>query len=222
MGKLVPFMGQLRPETVRWIRERSQTRSFRSGESLFVEGDEAHGTYIIERGLIRIERFALNGQQHVLTLAARGEVVGNLAMLDGATRSASAVAMQPSDALAIPAQHMQHALQNFPDVPLATARVLADRLKSLTDQLIEATGGTARSRTASRLVQLIDDGVTSGPVDIAVNISQAELAAWAGLSREGVVKALRELRDLGIVETSRKHIGVLDVAGLRTVGEASD
>jgi CRP-like cAMP-binding protein len=63
----------------------------------------------------------------------------------------------------------------------------------------------------------VPENLTEGIVDIKTRVSQVELAAWSGLSREGTVKALRDLRDSEILETSRRHLRVLDVARLRDV-----
>ena len=217
-----PFMDQLDAASVTWLREHSTTRSVQAGEGLCHEGDAATASFVVERGLLRIERYTLDGDRTVLTLAGRGDVVGNLAVLDGAPRSASVVGVQHTDVLVTPARHMTHALNTFPDVALATARILADRLRSLTDQFIEATSGTAQSRTAARLTQLIDTDIESGEFTIAVNVSQAELAAWAGLSRAGVVKTLRRFREVGLIETARQRIVVRDVARLRSVAQGGD
>ncbi len=210
-----PFLDQLQPSTVAWLESHADARSLRPGDVLFSEGNAPLGLFLIKGGLLRIERLASSGQRQVLTLAGRGDTIGEMALLDGSPRSATAVAMQRSNLLFIDKRDIDYALQAFPDIPLAIARCLADRLKALTDQFVEVTTGTALSRTASRVAQMVDPMVQSGRFEIEVRVSQAELAAWAGLSREGIVGALRELRARGVVETSRRQLTVLDVAELR-------
>ncbi len=210
-----PFLEQLHPVTVEWLEAHADMRTLRPGDVLFSEGNASLGLFLIKGGLLRIERLVSTGQRQVLTLAGRGDTIGEMAVLDGSPRSATAVAIQRSNLLFIGQRDIDHAMQTFPDLPLAIARCLADRLKALTDQFVEVTTGTALSRTASRVAQLVDPTVQSGRFDIEVRVSQAELAAWAGLSREGIVGALRELRLRGVVETSRRRLSVLDVAELR-------
>lgn len=224
MTPVPSFFGQISTEAQAWFRERGHIRTFGRNEALFFEGDAASATFIIEEGLVRVERFAFNGTQQVLTLVGRGDLVGDVSLMGGSARTANAVAIEPTRALAIPAQVMNEALGSMAEVPLAIARLLADRLRALTDQLVEVTSGTAQTRTAARLVELVEAvaGHADGPIDIEASVTQADLAAWAGLSREGVVKALRELREAGIIETSRKKFRVLDVHRLRDAAIAAD
>lgn len=215
------FLDELRPDSVEWLSERGHLREYGKGCSVFLEGDPPLAVYVIRRGLLRIERVSLNGQTQMLALAARGDIVGELAVVDASPRSANAVAMLDSTVLVIPSSAMTYALENFPDVPLAISRLIAERLRLLTTLLVETSSGTARSRVAARLMSMLDDDVLDGPVDLDVQVSQAELAAWAGLSREGAVKALRELRGDGILTTARRNIRILDVSALRAEADCA-
>ncbi len=94
------------------------------------------------------------------------------------------------------------------------------RLRALTDQLIEAAAHGASSRVAARLVELIrvtdpDFDYTSDSIDLRLPITQEELAQWAGLSREGAVKGIGELRAAGVLETGRRRMTILEPAALR-------
>jgi CRP/FNR family transcriptional regulator, cyclic AMP receptor protein len=211
------LLNQLTDSTREWLVARTSERSLDPDETLFLEGQDSRSLFVIADGLLRIERVAITGQRQLLTLASRSDTVGEVAMLTGGDRSASAVALQKTRLSVVSAADAQHALNSYPDFGIAVARKLADRLTALTDQLLEVTSGTALSRTASRILQLVPENLTEGIVDIETRVSQVELAAWSGLSREGTVKALRDLRDSEILETSRRHLRVLDVARLRDV-----
>ena len=91
------------------------------------------------------------------------------------------------------------------------------RVRELADRFLEATHSNATRRVCARLVYLMASASSEnhGPVVIVLPLSQADLAEWAGLSREATVKALRELRDEGIVETSRGRVLVLQPDALR-------
>mgnify|MGYP000264917592 CR=1 FL=1 len=94
------------------------------------------------------------------------------------------------------------------------------------DHLVEFGSGDAMGRIAARLLELIDDRELAaivgaehvdeaGPITLDLPVSQEELGEWTGLSREAVVKAFRRMRDLGWIETDRRHVVLPDVPALR-------
>jgi CRP/FNR family transcriptional regulator, cyclic AMP receptor protein len=97
-------------------------------------------------------------------------------------------------------------------------RMLAQRLRGADQKQLEFASCDAVGRVSARLVELAEhygQSKDSG-VEITVPMSQEELAGWSACSREAVVRALRMLRDRGLIETKRyRHITVLDVEALR-------
>jgi CRP-like cAMP-binding protein len=98
------------------------------------------------------------------------------------------------------------------------------RLRALTDQFIEASAHSAASRVAARLVELLllMERDSEGVVELRLPITQEELAQWAGLSREGAVKGIGELRSAGILETGRRRMTILDPDALHSVATRAD
>ena len=91
------------------------------------------------------------------------------------------------------------------------------RLRGLSSQLVEATALSAPARVAARLVRLADLAQLpdAGHAELELPITQEELGQWAGLSREGTVKGIAQLRSRGLIETARRRVTVLDMGGLR-------
>ena len=107
--------------------------------------------------------------------------------------------------------------ENRPGFANALVRSLVRRYRDSDRVRVEFAAAQTLGRVASRLVELIerhgepcDDGIA-----ITLPISQEELGAWTGSSREGVAKALHNLRALGLIRTERRRITVLDEEGLR-------
>ena len=125
-------------------------------------------------------------------------------------------ALEPLDALAIPAGDFDFFLETHPRVALVILRVVIARLRDADRQQVEFAAYQTLGRVARRLVELAErfGEETDGGVRITLPISQEELAGWAGASRESTAKALHELRDLGLIETARRDITVRDLAGL--------
>lgn len=181
--------------------------------------------FVVESGLVRIERIASNGRRVLIELAAEGQMIGELSVLDEAPRSATAVTLESSLLLVIGKAAFLDAYERDPELSLFVARRLIRRMRSLTDQLIQASGRSATGRIAGRLRELVDrlpDPSKPDPIHLSLPISQEELGQWAGLSREGTAKALRELRDKRVITTGRNKITVLDQAALRKIALRND
>ena len=97
------------------------------------------------------------------------------------------------------------------------ARVVA-RLRGLTEQFVDATSLSASARVATRLLALVRAAEATpnadGVIELRLPISQEELAQWAGLSREGAVRGLSDLRSAGVLETGRMRVFIHDVPAL--------
>jgi len=194
------------------VRRRVAPRSV-----VFTEGDEPTAVYLLESGLVRIDRTLRTGRCVLLTLTLPGQVFGELALIDGAPHAATATSVSDSRIVRIPASAFVAALEASPALVMAVLRRVTANLRTLTDQFVEATSYGASARVAARLVSLLDmaDPSSSGPVELRLPITQEDLAQWAGLSREGVVKGLSELRSASILETGRRRITILDPLALR-------
>jgi len=218
-----PLPDELPLESRRRLLGTASSRTFGPQQQVFCAGDTPAAVFIVETGLIRLDRTLTSGRTVLFTLAAPGDLVGELSLIDGAPRSATATAMTDSSLQVIAAADFTAALAA--DIALANAMLarITRQLRGLNDRFVEAAAYGATARVASRLVALLDlaDGRRphSGPVELALPITQEELAQWAGLSREGVVKAIGELRASGIVQTGRRRIVIRDPTALRRLAD---
>lgn len=192
-------------------RQRYPSRSY-----LFHEGDQASGVYLVEDGLVRIERSLKGGQTLLLALFGPNSLIGELAVIEGEEqRSATCCTVVDSRVLVVPQARFAELVSTNADLSLATARWIGRRLRAVGEQLAESAWATPMETVCSRLVQIraaIGRRGDDGQIDLP--ISQAELAQWSGLSREAVVKVLRILRQEGVVESGRHTITVHDPAEL--------
>ena len=192
-------------------------RRLAPGTVLFREGDAGTEAILVVRGDVKVGSTTPSGQEVVLTVLPAGSIVGELAAIDGGPRSATATVLTPAEVLAVPAARFGHFLESRP-------RLLRELLVSVTGKLRDTSRrqcewGTADAlgRTCTRLVELAERwGETEGDELIVRSpLTQADLAAWSGLSREAVVKALRSLRRLGWIENRGSRFVIRDLAALR-------
>ena len=188
-----------------------------AGTQLFSVGEESDSVYIVEDGLLRVDRTTPSGKQVLVTLVAPGDVVGELSLIDGGRRSASCSVVRSARVLKLGEKDFLRILESEPELATVITRRVVRRMRALTDQLVAASALPAHERMASRLSELMTIAGKTGDdvIELPLPISQQDLAHWAGLSREGAVKGLRELRERGVIETGRKHVSVLEPVTLR-------
>ena len=184
---------------------------------LFVEGDTSDRVFLLLAGRVRIFRTDDAGRETLLAIRGPGDLVGELAAVDGDPRSASAMALEPGEVATISGADFREALDVVPGLARILLGTVVGRLRDADRKRAEFGGSDATRRVARRLVELAerygeDDG---SAVVISLAMTQEDLAGWTGASREAVSRAVRDLRKAGVVETGRRSVRVLDVKALR-------
>ncbi|HEX5618166.1 MAG TPA: Crp/Fnr family transcriptional regulator [Solirubrobacteraceae bacterium] len=172
---------------------------------------------LLQSGWAKVSATTLAGRPVLLALRGPGDLVGELSALDDEPRSASIEAIEPVRALAMTHDRFRALLAERPDTALALMRELSARLRDADAKRIQMATFTTVERVALCLLELCErfGEEQDGAVDIALALSQEELASWAGASLESVGRALQQMRGLGWIETRRRAIRVLDPAALR-------
>ena len=181
------------------------------------DGQVGAEVMVLVGGRVKISYLTTDGHEVVLDFRGPGELLGELAVIDGHPRSSSVVAIEPVEVVAIAASAFQALVSERAGIAQALLRDIARRLRDADRKRIEFGTAPAIGRVAARLVELVERFGTRAPTGhvIALPIMQEELASWTGSSREAVAKALRSLRELGLIATERRRITVLDLEGLK-------
>src|SRR6476646_1561359 len=169
-------------------------RTFPAGTRVFHEGDDSDACYIVKEGSFRVTREHSDGRAITLATLGPGEIFGELAMLDGDQRSASAEALTEGELLALPAANVRLSRQSFQTVPSRVAGILAQLSREAQDN-----GG----------------GEGDSTEEVTIQMNQTDLAQLAGTSRESVSRFLAELERAGVVRSGRGRVTVLEPEKLR-------
>ena len=193
-----------------------RTKQFRRGAVLFAEGDRADRVVVVRAGRVKVTRATEGGREVVLGVRGAGEVLGELSAVDGGVCSATASALEPVEAVVVTASAFRTYLAEQPAAAYRLLEVVVHRLREADRVRLEFGGLDTTARVASRLCELARESgePVAGGIEIALALSQDELAGWVGASREAVAKSLRQLRAAGCIETGRRRIVVLDLAAL--------
>lgn len=211
------FWEALAPTDAAALEARGFRRSFARGHAIFHAGQVADRVLILRTGRVKVIAPSASGREIVLAFHVPGDLVGELAALDGGVRSASMVALEAVDVLALTPTEFRAFLDAHPAAALALVSTLSRRLRDADARLMEFATVDSLGRVAIRLVELCERfGEPDGDeIDVALPLSQEELAGWACTSLESAARALQTMRSLGWIETRRRAIRVLDLAAMR-------
>jgi CRP/FNR family transcriptional regulator, cyclic AMP receptor protein len=203
------FQGVAAEELERLV-SRASVRAMQSGEVLFRRGETGATMVVILLGQVRIVLPSPDGREQVLRVLHPGEVLGELALLDGGDRTADAVAETNGQLMVIDRGALLGALRASPELALTVLGTIAGRLRA-TNWLLEVMlFHPASARLAATLLMLAR-GQPRGRVDI----TQAALGTRVGAARETVNKKLREWQAAGIIDLEPGRVIVRDPASLR-------
>lgn len=210
------FLELLTPEARSELEFFGRARTYPARATLVYEGDEPREVIVVVRGDLKITT-SVEGREVVLDLVGPGGVLGELSAIDGRPSSASVVALTEVVAVVMPATRFSDHLRTHPDVAMAMLGAVTTRLRDTSRRQVEYGALDAPGRVCRRLLELIDRyGVDSGDgVEVRGPLTQGDVAAWAGLSREAVVRALVGMRELGWVSTGPRSFMVHDIDAVR-------
>lgn len=187
--------------------------SFRRNDIIFLKSDPGDSLYIIRSGRVKIGITNAEGKDLIINIYGQGEIFGEMSVFDGMVRSADASALTAVEALQLSRTSFEELLNGVPGLAASIIALLSRRLRYTTEQaeLLGLFG--AYKRVAAKLVQLAEpDESTNLPV---VTLSQQELAAMVGLTREWLNKVLKAFADQGLVELNWGKIIILNSQALK-------
>jgi CRP-like cAMP-binding protein len=192
-------------------------RSHERGDVLMFQGDTDDRMTILLDGRVKVARVEQDGRELMLDIRDPGDLLGELAFIDGGQRVATVTALEPVRALVTPALALRHHLETTPRVAVVLLEIVARRFRASSIKRSQFAVADTMGRLAARLLELADryGQPSEEGIRLTSPLSQEDLAAWTGASRAGVAEALRVMRDLGWLETERMKILVRDVEALR-------
>jgi CRP/FNR family cyclic AMP-dependent transcriptional regulator len=215
----VPLFRDLPEQDLDLLAASLRTRRYRRGEVIFHQGDPGDALHILLSGRVKISSPSESGVEAILASLRPVEFFGSLALLDGAPRSASATAVADVETLILPRDRFRQLLDESPAIRDHVFAELARELRRLTVHVEELHFLDIAGRLAARLARMAEDrGATpseDGEIRLEGPITQGELAAMVGSTRQSVNKLLGYLADDGLIRVERDVIVVRDLAGLQ-------
>jgi CRP-like cAMP-binding protein len=198
------------------------SRRLARGEVLFERDDPGDSMMVVVSGTLKACTITSRGREVVFDYIGSGGPVGEIALLDGAPRTARVVAMEPAELVVLQRRFLLPWLTKHPGASLRFIEVLCARLRR-TNALVEDNAGLAMGpRLARGLLRLAEDhGVRkAGRVRLDFPISQGDLGNYVSLSRENVNRQLRDWAQAGYIELARGRISIVDHDAIADIAEA--
>ena len=212
-----PLFGRLEAEELDRVVTYMRVARHPRRTVLFRKGDPGANMMVVVRGRVKVCTHSEDGKELVLNLFSPGEVFGEIALLDGADRTADAVTLDDCELLVLERRDFIPFLRSHPDACLRLMEVLCQKLRQTSQLLEEALFLEGPSRLAKRLVHLAEafgKPVADG-IRIDLQLSQQQLGNMVGMSRESMNKHLRQWREEGLIRIQDGCYVITDLEALR-------
>lgn len=215
-----PLFRGLTPDSLQRIAGLATQRHFHAGELVFSQGDPGDALYAVVAGRVRISAGSAAGREMSLNIMEPGDTFGEIALLDGGCRTATATATESSELVAIRRDHFFALLEREPQVALELLKLCGARLRWTSGLVEDAAFLDAPARLAKRLLGLGKLHGERGGSGLTVRISQEDLATFLGVSRQAVNQFLQGWKAQGWVELGRGSVTVKNEAALEQATRA--
>ncbi|MBK7381376.1 MAG: Crp/Fnr family transcriptional regulator [Ignavibacteriales bacterium] len=189
-------------------------------DEIILNEDEA-GTalFVIVKGKVKISRSSKDGKEVILTIMNESDFFGEMAILDGFSRSATVTALEESKLFIVQRNDFLNLLKNHTEVSIALLQELTQRLRAAGMKIKALSLKDAEGKVASVILQLAEEigKIRQGVVEIEKLPYQHELANMAGTSRETISRTLHTFAKKGLVELDGTHLRILDYEKFREI-----
>jgi CRP-like cAMP-binding protein len=213
----VPFLAALSPADRQALSSSLRRRRFRRGQTIFARDDPGESLFIIEEGSVRIHLPSPEGADLTLAVLGPGDFFGDMALLDGGPRSASATALEETETLILDRGDFTAVLESRPQSAMAVLVAVARRLREADEMAADLTFLDVGGRLAKKLLELAAAHGVRRPDGtlLDLRLTQEGLANMVGVTRESVNRHLSRLRRLGAIASEGRRLLIRDAEALR-------
>lgn len=202
-------------ELHRLFDKNFMTQHLKAGETLFEQDEYDDRLYVLDEGLLEVSVYSAEGRKLSLNMLRPESVFGEIAMFDPGPRTARIDAIEDCKLRFLRQSTLVPAIENEPHLAVELLRLAGKRMRWLSQQMEDQVFLSPTARLASKLLYLAGD-------TRRIEMSQAKMADYVGVTREVVSKTLSEWRRDGIVALSRGSIELRDLDALHDIKTAKD
>ena len=214
-----PIFSDLEPEALDQLCRYAKHSTLKRGTTIVSKGDPGNSLIAVISGTVKISVSSPDGRTAILNLIGPGEIFGEVAVLDGAARTADATANTNCEIFIIDRREFIPFVRSQPALAMKFIELLCTRLRWTSDQVEEVILRDLPSRLASALLRLTEKHKLA-PGGRTIAITQQEISEIVGMTRESINKQLRVWAARNWVRLEHGAIVVLDAESLQVLAEA--
>ncbi len=213
----VPLLAALTDTDREALARSASRRHYRRGDIIFQKDDPGHSLFIVARGSVRIYLPSALGTDLTLAVLGPGQFFGDLSLLDGRPRSASAAALADTNVVILERSDFVALVRSRPEAAMSVLAVVARRLRETDEMASDLAFLDVGGRLAKKLLDLAATNSVRRPDGVLVDmtLTQEELANMIGVTRESVNRNLSLFRRVGLIAKEGRRFVLRDPAGLR-------
>jgi len=215
----IPYFEGIPRYDLRRIDDAARRHRYQAGATIFNEGEACAGFHVVVDGLVRIYRMNVEGRLHTLSLLRPISTFNEVAAVDGGANPFNAVAVTSAEVLVISHERLLNLMSTEPALLSNYVQALAHLNREYIERLEDMTFRSIPSRLAKLFLHetTYADQISETPTQL----TQEEMAAILGTTREVVGRALRGLLNAGLLEKRGRHVYVVDRRGLERLAETN-
>lgn len=219
----LPLFRDLTREQLAWVNERLRRTAYPANTTVFSVEQPAEVVYIVYSGTTRIHVEQMSGSDVIIDISGPGDVMGEMAVIEGVGRSASALTLEESVLLWMDRASFMEALRTMPTVSINLIRILSNRLRLANERIQAFAALNVDGRVARHILayaRKYGKQQPNGDLVIPIRLTQSDVAELVGSTRESVNKIMSYLRRRKLISIDRDYrITVHDVNGLKSLAQ---
>ena len=208
----VALFWDLSEEELGYISQKMIARHYESGKFIFLEDSEGEQCFFVVQGSVKVTRLSKDGREVILAMLNEGEFFGEMALLDGESRSANVIALEETEVLTLNREDFLVVLHDYPQIAIQLLKEMAHRLRKSDRQIASLSLSDAEKRIALCIIRFADEQgvIRRGQVSIPRVPIQQDIANMAGTSRETVSRAINLLEKEHFIKRQGRELLILD------------
>ncbi|ALM47503.1 Crp/Fnr family transcriptional regulator [Flavobacterium psychrophilum] len=192
------------------MAECKSSYTIKKGEPIFTEGENVNGIFCIKDGVCKLTKLSPNGNDQIVKLITKGELLGQRSMISDEPVNLTATALEDMEVCFIPKNEVMGFFNENNQFSMNVMKTICGDLKEADDHLVNMAQKSVKQRLAETLVDLYKTFGVDTDKSLKIKLSREEIAGMVGTATESCIRLLSELNKQGIIELSGKKIIIPD------------
>ena len=193
------------------------SKFIQKGEVLFNEGEMINGVYCIKNGVCKLSKLSANGNDHIVRLVIKGELLGQRSLVTDEPSNLTAIALNQMEVCFIPKREVIHDLNQNPKFSMDMLKEMAKELKMSDNVQVDLAQKSVKQRMAETLIYISKHFKTTNEGFLGVILSREDYANIVGTATESAIRILSHFKKEGMISTKGKQIKIENLQKLEHI-----